>query len=66
MGQEQATLNKPALQSALRQAKARLSIRRGQKVNAIAKKIKDISGHLESGNEAMAMVHVRMDMIARG
>lgn len=59
MGQEHPTLNRAQLQSDLRQAKARISIRRGQKVNAVTKKKKEIKAHLESGNEMMAMVHVR-------
>ena len=59
MGQEHPTLNKAQLQSDLRQAKARIAIRRGQKINAINKKKKEIKAHLESGNEMMAMVHVR-------
>ena len=60
MGQKQATLNQSEIRTALREAKARISIHRGKKVNAIAKKKKDIEGHLASGNEAMAMVHVRV------
>ncbi len=60
MGQEEsAPLNPTALKSALRQAKARIGIRRGQKINAIAKKKKELKDHLESGNEGMALIHVR-------
>ena len=58
MGQELPTLNKTQLQSDLRQAKARITIRRGQKLNAINKKRKEIKAHLESANEMMALVHV--------
>lgn len=58
MGQSNTTLNRAVIQSALRQAKARMAIRRGQKLNMIAKKKKEIKAHLESGNEVMALIHV--------
>lgn len=51
-------MNPTVLKTALRQAKARIGIRRGQKLNAIAKKKKEIKAHLESGNETMALIHV--------
>lgn len=58
MGQDQPKMNPTTLKSALRQAKARINIRRGQKVNNIAKKKKEIKSYLESGNETMALIHV--------
>lgn len=58
MGQEQPKMKAQTLKSALRQAKARINIRRGQKLNNIAKKKKEIQSHLESGNETMALIHV--------
>lgn len=58
MGQKQTKLNPTVLKSALRQAKGRMGIRRGQKLNLIAKKKKEIKAHLESGNEQMALIHV--------
>ncbi len=61
MGQEQTTLNPSVLKSALRQAKARIGIRRGQKINTIAKKKKELKDHLESGNEGMALIHVGLE-----
>lgn len=51
-------MNPTVMKSALRQAKARIAMRRGQKLNAIAKKKREIKAHLESGNEAMALIHV--------
>jgi len=63
MGQEQATLNPTALKTALREAKARINIRRGQRLNEIAKKKKEIRAHLESGNEMMALIHVKRTII---
>jgi len=58
MGADQPQMNPTVLKTALREAKCRIGIRRGQKLNAIAKKKKEIKAHLESGNEAMALIHV--------
>ncbi len=58
MGSSSAKIDKIKMVTILRQAKARMTIRRGQKVNAVVKKKKDIKAHLESGNEGMAMIHV--------
>ena len=58
MGANQPKFNSAALQSALRQGKSRLGIRRGEKKNATEKKKKEIKAHLESSNEMMALIHV--------
>ncbi len=58
MGQDHPTMNPTVFKTALREAKARIGIHRGQKINMIAKKKKEIKSHLESGNEAMALIHV--------
>jgi hypothetical protein len=58
MGQKQVKMNPTVMKSALRQAKGRIGIRRGQKLNLIVKKKKEIKNHLESGNEQMALIHV--------
>jgi len=60
MGKTQAKMNPTVMKSALRQAKARIGIKRGQKLNLIAKKKKEIKNHLESGNEQMAFIHVHL------
>jgi hypothetical protein len=65
MGQEQSKMNPSILRSALRQAKARINIRRGQKVNNIAKKKREIKTYLESGNETMALIHVSFSLYLR-
>ena len=58
MGSSESSFNGSEFKSALRQAKARINIHRGHRVNAITNKKKDIKGHLESGNEVMALIHV--------
>ena len=59
MGNEQAgTFDKQRFSSALRMSKSRLGIHRNKKVNATNAKKKEILGHLDSGNEAMALIHV--------
>ena len=58
MGQDHPKMNPSASKGARSQAEARIGIRRGQKLNAITKKKKEIKAHLESGNEAMALIHV--------
>jgi hypothetical protein len=58
MGTKQAMFNRQKLAAGLRQAKARIQIHRGKKVNHIAIKKKEILQHLDSGNETMALIHV--------
>jgi len=58
MGSKPSKINGAILKPALRQAKSRLSIRRGQKLNLIAKKKREIKLHIEAGNEEMALIHV--------
>lgn len=58
MGCKSSSFNKPVLQSALRQSKARMSIHRGKKSNEIHKKERDIISYIESGNENMALICV--------
>jgi len=65
MGQDQPKMNPSVLKSALRQAKARINLRRGQKINNIAKKKKEIKVYLESGNETMALIHVSSSIDSR-
>jgi hypothetical protein len=62
MGQEHSKMNPHVMKSALRQAKARINIRRGQKINNIAKKKKEIKMYLEAGNETMALIHVLISL----
>lgn len=46
------------IKGTLRKAKARLGIKRSQKINCIAKKKKEILDKLEAGNETMALINV--------
>jgi molybdopterin-binding protein len=65
MGSEesQATFNKIEIQSCLRQAKARIAIHRGKLMNTIHTKTAAIKTDLESGNEAMALIHVLFESV---
>lgn len=58
MGAGEPAFNDTAFKAALRQGKYRLGLKRGQKVNNINKKKKEIQGHLQSGNEMLALIHV--------
>ena len=58
MGQQQNGMSPSVLKGALRQAKIRIGLRRGQKLNEILKKKQEIAKYMESGNEFMALLHV--------
>lgn len=47
-----------SLKGTLRKAKARITMKRNQKLNLILKKKKEILAKLESGNETMALINV--------
>ena len=59
MGQTSSKGNFASLKNGLRKAKARIGIHRNQRNQTIIKKKKEIESHLKSGNEALALIHVK-------
>lgn len=59
MGQEQTKKIDPSsLKTSLREARARMAARKGQRENAINKVKKEIIAHIKSGEEALALISV--------